>query len=122
MIIVTNDATNEEGSPVKVRTLTESFPLQDKGFAKHVLLRSREGLVLMLGVDVGQTVPPHRHPGHDVQVLVVQGKGRFSLQGREQEGAAGAVLPFGGDVEFGVQNDGPGPLYMIVFLRPVQSV
>lgn len=103
---------------MKAVPLTKAYPLRSDGPAKHVLLRSREGITLIAGLQPGQFLPPHRHPGHRLQVLVVQGQGRFSLQGNEQTAAAPAVLTFGGDVEFGVQNDGPEPLYVLVMLRP----
>lgn len=106
---------------MKAVLLEEVFPLREGGPAKHVLLRSQEGMVLLLGLKAGQKVPPHRHPGYDLRVILVSGEGRIFLQGEEQAAKAPAVLTFGGDADFGVQNDGPNPLYMLVVLRPKEK-
>lgn len=102
--------------------IKEVFPLREDGPAKHVLLRSREGMVLLLGLATGQTLPPHRHPGYELQILVVEGEGRFFLQGEARAVKAAAVLSCGGDEDFGVQNDGANPLYVLVVLRPSGDV
>ncbi len=66
----------------------------------------------------GQTQKPHRHEGADKVYVVLEGSGRFEVDGEERVlGRGSAVLAPAGS-EHGVSNPGPDRLVLLVFMAP----
>lgn len=66
----------------------------------------------------GQSQKAHTHADLDKVYYVVEGKGRFTLDGREERlGPGEAVLVRSGS-EHGLVNDGPDPLVTLVIVVP----
>jgi len=67
----------------------------------------------------GQALPAHRHPGAELEALVWEGSGVFTVDGKETEAFAGDAVRCGGEELFSFRNTGDGPcrLYVVLVKR-----
>jgi quercetin dioxygenase-like cupin family protein len=66
----------------------------------------------------GQSQKAHTHTDLDKVYYVVEGSGRFTLGGREEELRPGEALTAPSGIEHGLVNDGPDPLVVLVIVVP----
>ena len=85
---------------------------------KSTLFASPRLLVGLNAFEPGQEHALHAHEGMDKVYQVVEGRGRFLLEGREIELEAGMLLVAPEGVPHGVRNDGPGRLVVLALLAP----
>ena len=85
---------------------------------KATLFRSERLLVGLNCFEPGQEHALHAHAEMDKVYLVVQGRGRFVLEGRELPMEAGALLVAPQGVPHGIRNDGGGRLVVLAVLAP----
>lgn len=86
--------------------------------AKTTLYASPHLLVGLNAFEPGQEHALHAHAGQDKAYLVVQGSGRFLLEGHELPMAAGDLLVAPAGVPHGVRNTGPDRLLVLALLAP----
>lgn len=63
------------------------------------VFETRAPRVVRLSLAAGESVPPHRHPGTDVCVHVVEGALDLTVAGETRSLAAGDLARFSGDSE-----------------------
>ena len=85
---------------------------------KSTLFASERILVGLNAFEPGQEHALHAHAGMDKVYLVVEGRGRFLLEGREIEMESGMLLVAPEGVPHGVRNDGDGRLVVLALLAP----
>ena len=85
---------------------------------KSTLYQSARLLVGLNAFEPGQAHALHAHEGMDKVYQVVEGEGRFLLDGRELPMQAGDLLVAPSGVPHGVRNTSPGRLLVLVFLAP----
>ncbi len=90
---------------------------QDK-MGKSTLFESARVLVGLNAFEPGQAHALHAHEGMDKVYQVLQGEGRFLLEGRELPMKAGDLLVAPEGVPHGVRNTGAGRLLVLVILAP----
>ena len=76
---------------------------------------------LLVGVNAfepGQQHALHAHAGQDKVYYVLEGRGRFLLEGKELEMTAGDLLVAPAGVPHGVHNTGPARLLVLAVLAP----
>ncbi|MEX2224416.1 MAG: cupin domain-containing protein [Candidatus Rokuibacteriota bacterium] len=66
----------------------------------------------------GQSQAPHRHDGEDKIYYVLEGAGRFSVDGSEERLAAGEAVVAEAGVEHGLVNDSGDLLLVLVIVAP----
>lgn len=69
----------------------------------------------------GQTFPPHKHPGVNVQLLVIEGEGTFTVDGEAMVAIKGDVLFLSSEEEFGFVNTGAEKCSLFVLLNRIAS-
>ena len=85
---------------------------------KSTLYQSARLLVGLNAFEPEQAHALHAHEGMDKVYHVVEGEGRFLLDGRELPMQAGDLLVAPSGVPHGVRNTSEGRLLVLVFLAP----
>ena len=85
---------------------------------KATIFESPRLLVGLNAFEPGQQHALHAHAGQDKVYYVLEGRGRFLLEGRELEMKAGALLVAPAGVPHGVHNTGPARLLVLAVLAP----
>lgn len=85
---------------------------------KVALARTDRALLDLYCLGPGQEQKPHAHADQDKIYVVLEGRARVVLDGREEHLEAGeaAVAPAG--AEHGIANPGPAPLLALVVVTP----
>ncbi len=89
-----------------------------QGFTKRVFQQSANGLVFRLNFEPGQSLPPHTHAESEIGVIVLEGEGDATVDGRVAAMRPGTVVHCEGRESFSVRNTGAGRLSLLVFLYP----
>jgi quercetin dioxygenase-like cupin family protein len=85
---------------------------------KATIFESPRLLVGLNAFEPGQLHALHAHAGQDKVYYVLEGRGRFLLEGRELEMKAGDLLVAPEGVPHGVHNTGPARLLVLAVLAP----
>ena len=85
---------------------------------KATLFESARLLVGLNGFEPGQEHALHAHDGMDKLYHVLQGRGRFLLEGRELAMEPGLMLVAPAGVPHGIRNDGGERLVVLAVLAP----
>ena len=85
---------------------------------KSTLFQSPRLLVGLNAFEPGQSHALHAHAGTDKVYHVLEGEGRFLLEGRDIPMSAGDLLVAPADVPHGVRNTGGGRLLVLAILAP----
>ena len=86
--------------------------------AKIALATTDRAQLDLYCVAPGQYQKPHTHGDQDKIYYVLEGAGRFSLDGKEERVTAGEALVAAAGVEHGLVNDGADPLLILVVVTP----
>ena len=89
----------------------------DKPF-KHTFLQSGNMLVGLNTLRPGQGQPLHDHPDQDKFYFVLEGNGRFTVDGSSQVCGAGELILAPAGVPHGVSNEADAPLTFITVIAP----
>jgi len=85
---------------------------------KSTLFQSARLLVGLNAFEPGQEHSLHAHEGMDKLYHVLEGSGRFLLEGREEPMTPGMLLVAPSGVPHGVRNDGSARLLVLAVLAP----
>jgi len=85
---------------------------------KATLFRSPRLLVGLNAFEPGQEHALHAHAGMDKVYYVLEGRGLFLLEGREEPMAAGVLLVAPEGVPHGIRNTGTARLLVLALLAP----
>jgi quercetin dioxygenase-like cupin family protein len=85
---------------------------------KSTIFESPRLLVGLNAFEPGQEHALHAHAGQDKVYHVLEGEGRFLLEGRELAMKTGDLLVAPEGVPHGVRNTGPGRLLVLAILAP----
>ena len=85
---------------------------------KATIFESARLLVGLNAFEPGQEHALHAHPGQDKVYHVLEGEGRFLLEGRELEMKRGDLLVAPEGVPHGVRNTGASRLLVLAVLAP----
>ena len=88
---------------------------------KTTIFSSDRLLVGLNAFEPGQSHALHAHAGMDKVYSVVEGEGRFLLDGRELPMRAGELLVAPEGVPHGVRNTGQGRLLVLAILAPAPA-
>lgn len=86
--------------------------------AKIALAATPRAQLDLYCVAPGQAQKPHTHHDQDKIYFVLQGRGRFTLDGVEERLDAGEAMVAPAGAEHGLLNDGEAPLLVLVVVTP----
>jgi quercetin dioxygenase-like cupin family protein len=102
---------------MKIRPKDEARFSLDK-MARIALATTERSQLDLYCVSPGQSQRAHTHDAQDKIYYVLEGGGRFSLNGVEERLIAGEALVAPAGVEHGLVNDGTDPLLVLVVVTP----
>lgn len=99
-------------------TLRDHVKLQPDKMAKVALATTARAQLDLYCVGPGQAQKPHTHADQDKIYVVLEGRGRFQVDGAEETAGPGqAIVARAGSVH-GLTNDGTEPLLILVVVTP----
>ena len=74
-------------------------------FTKKILFKKGDNTAFVLNFSPGQELPTHTHPGSDLFLTVIKGRGTLIINGQETEITVNDVINVEGDEEFAFKNN-----------------
>ena len=108
-------------APLTVIRPTDLAAFSPDKMGKTTLYASAHVLVGLNAFEPGQSHALHAHQGMDKVYHVLEGEGRFLLDGRDVAMRAGDLLVAPDGVPHGVHNTGTGRLVVLAILAPGPS-
>lgn len=102
---------------MKIRVREHASFRPDK-LAKLALATTSRVQLDLYCVGPGQSQKPHTHADQDKIYYILEGRGLFSVDGREEWASAGEAVVARAGVEHGLVNDGADPLLVLVVVAP----
>ncbi len=102
---------------MKKQNLNEYVEFNNEKFTKRIIFKEQESTVFVLNFQPGQSLPAHKHPGTNVYLLVLQGEGAFTINGKEVPAQKDDVLVCDGNEEFAFTNNGSSNASIYVMLN-----
>lgn len=105
---------------MKKSNLSEFQEYQEHKFTKRIIHKEAENVIFVLNFSPGAELPTHNHPGANVYILVLEGKGAVISNGEETAVAAGDMVHITGDEHFSYRNgeEGTSSLYVVLTKTP----
>ena len=102
---------------MKIR-LADRAKYQPDKMAKIALASTPRAQVDLYCLEPGQSQKVHAHEGQDKVYVVLEGRGRFSLDGADLALESGEALVATAGSQHGVVNDSGKRLLLLVFMAP----
>lgn len=93
----------------------------EERFTKKVIFNTGDTTAFVLNFLPGQQLPPHKHPGAEVYLLVVSGNGTFLIDGAQKSAEEFDVIHVSNEEELSFKNNGDKPASIYVVLSKVQK-
>jgi quercetin dioxygenase-like cupin family protein len=102
---------------VKIR-VGEHARFQADKMAKIALATTSRAQLDLYCLEPGQSQKPHVHADQDKVYYVLEGRGRFTLEGTEETAEAGEAIVAAAGAAHGVRNDSTARLLLLVVVTP----
>ena len=102
---------------MKIR-LADRAKYQPDKMAKIALASTSRAQVDLYCLEPGQSQKVHAHDGQDKVYVVLEGRGRFTLDGADEALEAGEALVAAAGSQHGVVNDSGKRLLLLVLMAP----
>ncbi len=99
-------------------TVREHVKVQPEKMAKVALATTPRAQLDLYCLAPGQTQNPHVHADQDKVCYVVQGRGRFTVDGAEEVLESGDATVARAGTSHGITNDGSETLLVLVVVTP----
>lgn len=99
--------------------IQEYIEYSQERFTKRIVFKEGESTVFVLNFTPNQSLPTHKHPGTNVYLLVVEGAGTFTIDGKEVQAKKNDVILADGDEEFAFVNDSNENTSLYVMLNKI---
>lgn len=99
------------------KQLEASREFSPEKFTKRVLFQKDESVAFVLNFMPGQALPPHKHPGSVVYLLVLEGEGTMTVDGVRTAVSKDDAVCCEGQEQFSFENTGSGPACLYVVLN-----
>ncbi len=94
---------------------------KEDSFTKRVIFNNGNSTAFILNFLPGQILPAHKHPGAEVYLLVVSGKGTIIIDGRESEVTETELIHTGSDEELSFINTSSDRVSLYVVLNKLSK-
>lgn len=91
----------------------------EERFTKRVIFNDGGSTVFILNFLPGQKLPPHKHPGTEVYLLVLDGSGAFTIDETQTEVTKNDAIHCSGEENLAFENTGNEPVSLYVMLNKV---
>jgi quercetin dioxygenase-like cupin family protein len=93
----------------------------DEKFTKRIVFKEGESTVFLLNFMPGHKLPPHKHPGTEVYILVIIGNGTFTIDDVSTEVSQEDVIHCSGEENLSFDNTGDEPVTLYVMLNKIPN-
>jgi quercetin dioxygenase-like cupin family protein len=104
---------------MELKSLHEHMEYSEEKFTKRIVFKKGDSTVFILNFMPGQSLPAHKHPGTEVYLLVLNGKGTFTIDGIDTEVNEQNVIHTSADEELAFKNTGSEPVSLYVMLNKI---
>ena len=91
---------------VEKQTIAAAEQFNEERFTKVNMIKNKRSAVFLLNFLPGQHMKPHNHPERELYLYVIEGKGTFTIDGRELEVSKGEVIFCDQKEQIGFTNTG----------------
>ncbi|HEY2421277.1 MAG TPA: cupin domain-containing protein [Neobacillus sp.] len=102
-------------------SVIEYMEYSQERFTKRVIYKKGETTAFVLNFLPGQQLPTHKHPGTEVYLFVVSGKGTIIIDGMETEVSEADLLHVSDEDEMAFRNSGNEPVSLYVVLSKIPN-
>lgn len=88
------------------QTISQAQQFSEERFTKVNIIKNRRSTVFLLNFLPGQQMKPHNHPERELYLYVIEGKGTFTIDGKELEVSKGDVIFCDQKEQIGFTNNG----------------
>jgi len=88
------------------KPVTDAQTFSAERFTKQFLYKKGGSNVFVLNFSPGQELPPHKHPGHELFILVLEGGGTMTVNGEPIAVTQGDTVYCESEELFSFQNTG----------------
>lgn len=99
---------------MQLQSLETVRTFNEERFTKTFVFQAEKSSLFVLGFLPGQTLPAHRHPGSDLYLLVLEGKGILSIDDTQTEVAVGDAISVASEELMSFANTGDTPVRLYV--------
>lgn len=99
-----------------IKPIQPAMQYDDQRLTKRVLFNEEGHAVFVLNFNPGQELPPHKHPGAALFILVLTGSGTVIVDGKETAVSQHDAIYCSGEELFSFRNTGPEPVSLYVCL------
>lgn len=104
---ISKQFTYERGQrKVKVHSIHSAQQFSEERFTKIDMIKSRRSVVFLLNFLPNQHMKPHSHPGRELYLHVLEGRGTFFIDGDEVKVSAGHIIYCNPEQQLGFTNTG----------------
>ena len=98
------------------KSILDAIEYSEERFTKRILYKKGKNTTFMLNFQPGQELPTHAHPGSDLFLMVIKGKGTLVINGQETEINVNDVIYAEGDEQFAFKNTSQEPASLYITL------
>ena len=99
------------------QSLNNFQEVKDNKFTKRVIYKNEGNTAFTLNFLPGQQLPAHTHPGADLYITVMKGKGVLTTDGQETSIATNDIVHCKGTEELSFLNNGDDAASLLVVLH-----
>ena len=104
---------------MKKHNINDFLEFNEEGFTKRVIFKEDKTTVFILNFKPGQSLPAHKHPGSNVQLIVLEGEGNFTIDGEEVGVTQKDTLFVTGEEVLAFSNSGTENVSLYVMLNKI---
>lgn len=106
---------------MKQTNLQQYIEYSEERFTKRIVFKEGESTVFVLNFKPQQSLPTHKHPGTNVYLLVLEGAGTFTIDGKEVPVKKNDVIVADGEEDFAFVNDSNENTSLYVMLNKIPN-
>nr|WP_026021834.1 cupin domain-containing protein [Bacillus timonensis] len=104
---------------MKKEMLNNFIEYIEEKLTKRVIFKEGGSTIFVLNFMPNQELPPHKHPGSNVYLLVLSGEGTFSIDEQEVKVKKNDVIVCNGDESLSFVNNGTENVSLYVTLTKI---
>jgi quercetin dioxygenase-like cupin family protein len=104
---------------MEIKSILDHKEYSETNFTKRIIFKNGESTVFILNFSPGQKLPAHKHPGTEVYLLVLNGSGSFTINGKDTPATENDVVHVSGDEDLAFENTGDHPASLYVMLNKI---
>lgn len=106
---------------MKLENINDYIEFSNQRLTKRVIFKEGKTTGFILNFQPGQVLPAHKHPGANLQLLLLQGTGIFTIDGEQYSVKKDDVLYVNGDEEVSFTNNGESNVSIYVMLNNIPN-